>query len=71
MKVFVVDIAKCNGCYGCQIACKDEHVDNDWMPYAKPPAKHRSILGEGEGKRPWASSQSKNRIYSLAMYALR
>jgi len=25
MKVFVIDIAKCNGCYGCQIACKDEH----------------------------------------------
>ena len=26
----------CNGCYCCQIACKDEHVANDWMPYAKP-----------------------------------
>lgn len=36
MKVFIIDVAKCNGCYGCQIACKDEHVDNDWMPYAKP-----------------------------------
>ncbi|UWG98818.1 carboxypeptidase regulatory-like domain-containing protein [Dehalobacter sp. DCM] len=36
MKVFVIDIAKCNGCYGCQLACKDEHVNNDWMPYAKP-----------------------------------
>ena len=36
MKVFIVDIEKCNGCHGCQIACKDEHVDNDWMPYAKP-----------------------------------
>ncbi|HZK43290.1 MAG TPA: 4Fe-4S dicluster domain-containing protein [Syntrophomonadaceae bacterium] len=36
MKVFVVDIAKCNGCYNCQIACKDEHVDNDWGSYAKP-----------------------------------
>lgn len=36
MKVFIVNIAKCNGCYGCQIACKDEHVGNDWMPYAKP-----------------------------------
>lgn len=36
MKVFIVDIEKCNGCYGCQIACKDEHVGNDWMPYAKP-----------------------------------
>lgn len=36
MKVFVIDMAKCNGCYGCQLACKDEHVNNDWMPYAKP-----------------------------------
>jgi len=36
MKAFVIDIAKCNGCYNCQIACKDEHVANDWSPYAKP-----------------------------------
>jgi tetrathionate reductase subunit B len=36
MKVFVIDVAKCNGCYNCQIACKDEHVGNDWTPYAKP-----------------------------------
>lgn len=36
MKAFVVDLSRCNGCYGCQIACKDETVDNDWMPYSKP-----------------------------------
>jgi tetrathionate reductase subunit B len=36
MKVFVHDSAYCNGCYNCQIACKDEHVANDWSPYAKP-----------------------------------
>ncbi len=35
-KVFVVDLEKCNGCYCCQVACKDETVDNDWMPYSKP-----------------------------------
>jgi tetrathionate reductase subunit B len=35
-KVFVFDVARCNGCYCCQIACKDEHVVNDWTPYAKP-----------------------------------
>ena len=35
-KVMVIDITKCNGCYNCQIACKDEHVGNDWTPYAKP-----------------------------------
>ncbi len=36
MKGIVVDITKCIGCYNCQIACKDEHVDNDWTPFAKP-----------------------------------
>ena len=36
MKVFALDLSICNGCYCCQIACKDEHVGNDWMPYARP-----------------------------------
>ena len=35
-KVFVFDTSICNGCYNCQIACKDEHCSNDWAPYAKP-----------------------------------
>jgi len=35
-KALIIDISKCNGCYNCQIACKDEHVGNDWTPYAKP-----------------------------------
>ena len=33
---FAIDVARCCGCYNCQLACKDEHVDNDWTPYAKP-----------------------------------
>jgi len=36
MKAFIIDISICNGCYCCQIACKDEHVGNDWTPYAGP-----------------------------------
>jgi len=36
MKAFIIDVSKCNGCYNCQISCKDEHVGNDWTPYAKP-----------------------------------
>jgi tetrathionate reductase subunit B len=35
MKVFVIDVGVCNGCYACQFACKDEHVGNDWAPIAK------------------------------------
>lgn len=38
-KVFVIDVARCSGCYNCQLACKDEHVGNDWTPYAKPQPK--------------------------------
>ncbi|MGI5940421.1 MAG: 4Fe-4S dicluster domain-containing protein [Thermoleophilia bacterium] len=36
MRAFVIDLSRCTGCYCCQIACKDEHVANDWTPYAKP-----------------------------------
>ena len=36
MKTFIVDLDKCNGCYACQLACKDENVGNAWPPYSKP-----------------------------------
>jgi Fe-S-cluster-containing dehydrogenase component len=36
MKAMLIDINRCNGCHCCQIACKDEHVGNDWSPIAKP-----------------------------------
>jgi Fe-S-cluster-containing dehydrogenase component len=35
-KVMIIDSTKCNGCYNCQLSCKDEHVANDWTPIAKP-----------------------------------
>jgi Fe-S-cluster-containing dehydrogenase component len=35
-KVFIYDHDRCNGCRNCQLACKDEHVDNEWPPFAKP-----------------------------------
>ncbi len=35
-KVLIIDLAICNGCHNCQIACKDEHCANDWSPIAKP-----------------------------------
>ena len=36
MKAFLIDLTKCVGCHDCQIGFKDEHVGNDWSPYAKP-----------------------------------
>ena len=33
-KAFIIDINKCSGYMACVIACKDEHVGNNWLPYA-------------------------------------
>jgi Fe-S-cluster-containing dehydrogenase component len=33
---FVIDITRCNGCYNCVLACKDEHCENDFPGYAAP-----------------------------------
>ena len=30
----VIDINKCNGCYNCFLACKDEFAGNDYLPYS-------------------------------------
>jgi Fe-S-cluster-containing dehydrogenase component len=30
----VIDTTKCNGCYNCFIACKDEHCGTDHLPHA-------------------------------------
>lgn len=35
-KVLIFNYDVCNGCYNCQVACKDEHCANDWSPIAKP-----------------------------------
>ncbi len=41
-KAIIFDSSLCNGCYNCQLACKDENVDNEWAPYSKP----QSDLGQ-------------------------
>ena len=33
-KVFLIDVARCNGCRNCQLACKDEHCGTSWLPFA-------------------------------------
>ena len=32
----VVNLDRCNGCYNCLVACKDEHVGNAYPPYSAP-----------------------------------
>lgn len=34
-KAFIFDYSICNGCRNCQIACKDEHCNQVWPPYAE------------------------------------
>jgi Fe-S-cluster-containing dehydrogenase component len=52
----VIDIEKCEDCNNCFLACKDEHVDNDWPGYtdAQPRHGHRwmNILRKERGQFP-------------------
>ncbi len=48
----VIDIDKCNGCYSCYLACKDEYVGNDFLPY--------SVAQSNDGK-PFISVTEKER----------
>jgi Fe-S-cluster-containing dehydrogenase component len=36
----VVDIKKCVGCFNCFLACKDEHIGNEFKGYARPQPAH-------------------------------
>ena len=30
----IMDVTKCNGCYNCFLACKDEYCGDDFLPYS-------------------------------------
>ncbi len=36
----IIDIGLCHDCNNCFLACKDEHVDNDWSPVSGPQPRH-------------------------------
>jgi Fe-S-cluster-containing dehydrogenase component len=52
----VVDISKCNACYCCFTACKDEYWDNDYPPYTVAQPRHgqlwMNLLKTERGKHP-------------------
>ena len=52
----VIDITKCNGCYNCFLACRDEYCGNDYPPYslAQPMSGHfwTRIIERERGKYP-------------------
>jgi len=53
----VIDIAKCNACYNCFVACKDEYWDNDYPPYSAAQPKHGQawidLVKKERGVCPW------------------
>lgn len=52
----IIDVEKCEDCNNCFLACKDEHVDNEWPGYAvsQPRHGHRwmNILRKERGQYP-------------------
>ncbi|MBA7495804.1 Pyrogallol hydroxytransferase small subunit [subsurface metagenome] len=52
----VIDINKCNGCYNCFLACRDEYCGNDYPPHslAQPMTGHfwMRIIERERGKYP-------------------
>lgn len=53
----VIDIPKCNACYGCFIACKDEYWENDYPPYSAAQPRHgqfwMDLIKKERGRYPW------------------
>lgn len=48
----IIDIDKCNGCYSCFLACKDEFEGNDYLPYSlSQPSSGKSWMGITEMER--------------------
>jgi Fe-S-cluster-containing dehydrogenase component len=54
---FVVDVEKCENCGNCLMACKDEHVGNDWPGYSAPQPEHGGrwidVMGKERGQYPF------------------
>jgi Fe-S-cluster-containing dehydrogenase component len=39
-KYMVIDVSLCHDCNDCFMACKDEHVGNQWLPYTDEQPRH-------------------------------
>ena len=39
-RIMIIDVARCHDCNNCFLACKDEHVDNEFPPYSKAMPRH-------------------------------
>ena len=70
--IMIIDVARCHDCNDCFMACKDEYVDNDFLPYSRSMPRHghrwRDIDRVDRGKfplidityRPWNCMMCEN-----------
>lgn len=48
----LIDVDRCNGCYNCFLACRDEYAGNDYLPYsAAQPASGEQWMRVNEVER--------------------
>ncbi len=62
MKTIIVDPSLCIQCCDCQIACKDEHCDNDWSPIAAPQSEGQFWVKITESQAASGTRMRQNRI---------
>jgi len=52
----IIDVAKCEDCNNCFLSCKDEYIDNDFLPYSVAQPKHghkwMNIMRKERGEFP-------------------
>lgn len=52
----IIDVEKCIDCNNCFLVCKDEFVDNDWLPYSVSQPRHgqrwMNIMRKERGQYP-------------------
>ncbi len=52
----IIDVAKCEDCNNCFLSCKDEYIDNDFLPYSVAQPRHgpkwMNIMRKERGEFP-------------------
>ena len=66
----IIDVEKCEDCNNCFMACKDEYVDNEFLPYssAQPRHGHRwmNIVRRERGARfPYGCGLQADALHAL------
>ena len=67
----IVDIASCEDCNNCTLACKDEHVENEWPGYAIAQPRHGQRWIDVARKERGAVSAHRCRLSTDDLHALR